>query len=475
MTYLETGVYRLSTLCRIHIRAGELEKYGQGFIRLNDTDDFLYLVDTPKLQAEIFAAKGLEAVDAYTEAFSNPDSETNIVDVLKKIGYDYNSNIKKISKGIVRIPRGNRFIASGLGEHFIPGSSIKGAIRTAVLYNTIQTGTFDLGNFVDNRIREYLAIRHPDDSDRQRREREHFKRSFADPLLKKFLQSLHPSEYYQNKDRNPEDNESFKDLFKAIKIKDATIARSRFAKTITNANDQGYTLKTLEGNEIQLPLDNIRKNLKGGGNLKRNEWIQINTFEERSGQQSVATFTKINEPPSIQFENILLATLDQNNQVIKGPNMQSECFRGETTIEISIDHEILESFKRSFDKAGVTLPFCDLKSLIPLCQNFAQAQWDAEKQFLATYANSGSVNLDEIKVFYDNNENKKRATLRVGWGTGMLGTTVSLLLDEPRRVQLRNQVISGGRHTSSAPAPRSRRFVLENGQPVYPLGWIELT
>ena len=486
MTYLETGVYRLSTLSPIHIRAaGDQEKYGQGFIRLNDTDDFLYVVDTPKLQAEIFASKGLNAVDVYTEAFSNPDSKTNIVDVLKQIGYDYESNIKKISKGIVRIPSGNRFIASGLGEHFIPGSSIKGAIKTAVLFNTICAGTFDLDHFVDNRIKEYLAIEHPNDPDKQRSEREIFKRNFAEPLLKKFIQSLQPSEYYQNKDRNPEDNESFKDLFKAIKIKDATIIDrsidlSRFAKTITSPDSNGCTLKTLAGSKIQLPSDKIFKYQKGGGRLRKNEWIQINTFEDRGGQQIVATFMKVNGPPIksgniLKSENILLTTLNKNNQVTKGPNMQSECFHDKTTIEISIDHEILESFKRSFDKAGVTLPFCDLKSLIQLCQNFAQAQWEAERQFLAKYGSSGSVNLDKIKLFYADDENKKRATLRVGWGTGMLGTTVSLLLNEPGRVQLRKHVISGGRHTSSAPAPRSRRFVLENGQPVYPLGWIELT
>ena len=486
MTYLETGVYRLSTLCPIHIRAGEPETYGQGFIRLNDTDDFLYVIDTPKLQAEIFTSKGLDAVDAYTEAFSNPDSETNIVDVLGKIRYDYKSNIKKISKGIVRIPSGNRFIASGLGEHFIPGSSIKGAIKTAVLFNTICAGTFDLDHFADNRIKEYLAIEHPSDPDKQRSEREIFKRNFAEPLLKEFLQSLPLREYDENKDRNPQDNESFKDLFKAIKIKDATIIDrsidlNRFAKTITSPDSNGCTLKTLAGSKIQLPSDKIFKyqKQKGGGRLRKNEWIQISTFEKGSGQRIVATFTQVNGPPIksgniLKSENILLTTLDKNNKVTKGPNMQCECFHDETTIEISIDHEILESFKRSFDKVGVTLPFCDLKSLIKLCQNFAQAQWDAERQFLATYAPNASVNLGKIKRFYADHENKKRATLRVGWGTGMLGTTVSLLLNEPRRVQLRKQVISGGRHTSSAPAPRSRRFVLENGQPVYPLGWIEL-
>ena len=46
-------------------------------------------------------------------------------------------------------------------------------------------------------------------------------------------------------------------------------------------------------------------------------------------------------------------------------------------IEISIDHEILESFTR----AGAKLPFSDILSLLQLCQKFAHAQWKQEKEF----------------------------------------------------------------------------------------------
>ena len=57
----------------------------------------------------------------------------------------------------------------------------------------------------------------------------------------------------------------------------------------------------------------------------------------------------------------------------------------------------------------------------------------------------------------------------------MLGTTVTLLLDDdPTRIALRNDVISDDGIPRTQTAPKSRRFVLENGQPIYPLGWIEL-
>ena len=158
MTYLETGVYRLSTLSPVHIRAGEPKLYGQGFIRLNNTDDFLYVVDPLKLQSEIFVL-GLDAVNTYTEVFSDLQPKMHIAQVLKRIGYDYRSNIEKISNGIVRLPSGNRFMRSGLEQHFIPGSSIKGAIKTAVLYDNVKTriaeGSLDLDAFVEKQIKQY--------------------------------------------------------------------------------------------------------------------------------------------------------------------------------------------------------------------------------------------------------------------------------------------------------------------------------
>ena len=398
MTYLETGVYNLSTLSPIHIQAGTPKLYGEGFIRLKSSDDFLYVVDTPKLQAEIFAFKGLDAVKMYTQEFSNPHSRTNITTVLRQIGYDYKSNIKKISKGIVRLPSGRRFMKSGLEKYYVPGSSIKGAIKTAVLYEIVQqriaAGNLDLNYFTNNQINQY----------KRNRNKKKFKESFAKKLMQDAFESIHPWERTQNREREEADKGPFTDIFRAIKVKDALIKES-------------------EG---------------------------------------------------VQFEDVIFTTLNRSNQIDKKRmrgNTSFECYEGQMIIEISIDHEILESFTR----AGAKLPFSDLLSLIQLCQKFAHAQWKEEKQFLATYGSSTGINLNKITAFYTDSGNEKRATLRVGWGTGMFGTTVSHLLDEPIRVDLRNKVISGGNHRRPKPAPKSRRFVAENGQPACPLGWINLT
>ena len=476
MTYLKTGVFRLSTLSPIHIQAGEPDVYGQGFIRLNSSDDFLYVVDIPKLQAEIFAFKGLEAVQTYTKVFSNPGSKTNITTVLKQIGYDYESNIEKISKGIVRLPGGHRFIRSGLGKHIVPGSSIKGAIKTAVLYHIVKeqidSNNLNLKQFVDDQITEYLDIQYPNDPKRQDIERNNFKRDFAKERLKDAFQSTRPWERTRNPQRNPEPPGPFTDIFRAIKVKDATITSidpSRFATVhkLSTPGRDGLTMKTLGGNEIYLPYKNVRT-------IKPKDCIRIDTFAKVGGEQIVATCTIVDKPSfsEVKFKDVLFTTLERNQVVEKdaGVNTRFECLYGETAIEISIDNDILESFTR----AGAQPPFTNLNDLIQLCKNFARAQWEDEKRFLQRYGNNEGINLDEIKAFYNDTENEQRATLRVGWGTGMLGTTISRLLDEGTRVKLRNEVISADENYRPKPAPKSRRFLLENGQPIYPLGWLEL-
>ena len=345
MTYLETGVYRLSTLSPVHIRAGEPKLYGQGFIRLNNTDDFLYVVDPLKLQSEIFAL-GLDAVNTYTEVFSDLQPKMHIVQVLKRIGYDYRSNIEKISNGIVRLPSGNRFMRSGLEQHFIPGSSIKGAIKTAVLYDNVKKrmaeGSLDLDAFVEKQIKQYQR-KHGERDKRKFRER------FAEDLLKDAFQSVHPKERSPNRRRREEADGQFKDIFRAIKVKDAMIEETsidlnRFAEVITHPSSQGATLKTLTGNEIQLPIHKIITN------LKRGDWIEIDTFEEKDGDQTVSTYVKVDEPTfsRVKFEDILFTTLSGKQIVEKnvGKNTRFECFSGRIPIEISIDRRDSEKFHK---------------------------------------------------------------------------------------------------------------------------------
>lgn len=473
MTYLETGVYTLKTLSPIHIRAGVMNSYGQGAIRLNNNDEFLYVIDPVKLQSEIYKHGGLEAVETYSEEFGNPNRNTNITAVLKKIDYNYRTNIKNISKGIVPLPSGNRFMRSGFGQNFIPGSSIKGAIKTAVLYKIVKdriaSNTNYLQNIVDNQTKECLDIPQHHERDRRR-----FKRTFAQQLLSEAFLTRHPREHQDNPKRNTNVSGPFKDIFKAIKVKDGILETgdpSRYAKPLklSTPGRSGYTLETLAGEEIYHPYNNMK------GNFPSTAWIHIDTYAEENGEKIVETYTIVDGPPQfaeVKFREILFTTLSGQNTLntIDVDDTRFECLQGDTTVEITIDHEILDSFKR----ANARIPFENLDTLMNLCQEFAQAQWEEEQKFLKNCHNTSKVNIDEIKKFYSEDTDQQQAKLRVGWGTGILGTTITLLLDEESRIALRNDVISDDGISRTQTAPKSRRFVLEKGQPICPLGWISL-
>jgi CRISPR-associated protein Csm5 len=244
-------------------------------------------------------------------------------------------------------------------------------------------------------------------------------------------------------------------------------------------------LENLEGTEIFLLFDDLFKNIKG--NLPVGSFVKIEALEEIDGKLFAKKFTKVDEikiptkaggvvSNKLEFCEVAVISLDGKQPYEKyrfgvrgNRDNRVQCFQGETTIEISLDHEILDSFQRG----GLKVPFSDLDSLISICKNFADAQWEEEQTYLTDDVISGSINLDSIKEFYE--KHKGEATLRVGWGTGMLGTTVALLLEDQRRKELRNKVISADQKNRPLPAPKSRRFVLENGKPIYPLGWVQLS
>lgn len=66
---------------------------------------------------------------------------------------------------------------------------------------------------------------------------------------------------------------------------------------------------------------------------------------------------------------------------------------------------------------------------------------------------------------------KEGANLRLGWGSGLLGTTLAMLLDEPLLQRLQNLLFTD---RNGAIAPKTRRVTVENNTPVKPLGWVRL-
>ena len=120
------------------------------------------------------------------------------------------------------------------------------------------------------------------------------------------------------------------------------------------------------------------------------------------------------------------------------------------------------------------IPFKNLDELLKLCQEFAQEQWDAEHDYWEiiqnNYHQSKRLDFNEVRQFYEANQSPYN--LRIGWATGMLGTTVNLCIDEELVERIRDTC---GINAPDFEAPKSRRSVIDpKGEIKFVPAWVKL-
>ena len=128
---------KLETLTSLHIGSGNMLQKDSDFVFGKDAEEqsVVYVINPRKVLALI----GEENVDAWTVAIENGRSTEDIVKLYapKASITDYSLHIidMKMSRPAQQI---KEFIRDGFDRPYIPGSSIKGAIRTAVLSSIAQ-------------------------------------------------------------------------------------------------------------------------------------------------------------------------------------------------------------------------------------------------------------------------------------------------------------------------------------------------
>jgi CRISPR type III-A-associated RAMP protein Csm5 len=124
---------KIETLTSIHIGSGEMLKYGYDFIEgiALDGQNVLGVICPRKMLKLI----GEDKIDAWVTAIDNGRTTDEIVKQYAPNAQinDYTSRIIIRWSPIKPTDTLKEFIHDGLGRPYIPGSSIKGAIRTAIL------------------------------------------------------------------------------------------------------------------------------------------------------------------------------------------------------------------------------------------------------------------------------------------------------------------------------------------------------
>lgn len=123
---------KIETLTSLHIGSGETLQYGSDFVCGNiDGNDFIGIIEPRRILSLI----GEEHISNWVSAIDRKESTDSIVKLYSpKSGIDcYSKRLILDWAGVKSTDTLKEFIHDGMGKPYIPGSSIKGAIRTAVL------------------------------------------------------------------------------------------------------------------------------------------------------------------------------------------------------------------------------------------------------------------------------------------------------------------------------------------------------
>lgn len=297
-------------------------------------------------------------------------------------------------------------IRNGMGLLFIPGSSIKGAIRTAIAYHLLkhadryQVPSLKRVSEIEKKLRERLG------------QLNQYQQKFLDDDL--FMDSLFSdfSLTYQDRDFNGKGPNT--DFLRSLKVTDS--------EPIIEGK-----ITTKKGQQIPVNLPVVA------------EVIISSRFPDYLAKYKASIYVEMVR------------------------NVQTE-------FTLTLDTEMVSWFKH---KQGMKLPFNTLDELLQICHEFTQEQWDYEHDYWENIENNSTAgrNLDfnYVREFYE--PEKCSYSLRLGWGSGMTGTTVNLLLKEELREEIRDTC---GLKAPGFEAPKSRRTVVNpNGEIRFVPGWVK--
>ncbi|MBW4615247.1 MAG: type III-A CRISPR-associated RAMP protein Csm5 [Desmonostoc vinosum HA7617-LM4] len=394
---------------------------GSSVSRLNpfeyvQTDKKVYLANQEAL-AKALIHKGGRFLDDYIQAI---EERQDISRLLKQaFGSDWWNTINANGEAVFpkdaisqkltseRITDLRPMIRTGMGQLFIPGSSIKGAIRTAIAYHLLkhaekyQVPSSKRVSEIEKTLRQRLG------------QLNQYQQKFLDDDL--FMENLFSEFRLIYQDRSFSGKGPNTDFLRALKVTDCEPL----------LEDK---IKTKKGQEIPINIPVIA------------EVIISSRFPDYLAKYKAPIYAEMVRNVHTQFT-------------------------------LTLDTEMLSWFKH---KQGMKLPFNNLDELLQICQEFTQEQWDYEHDYWQAIENNpraSNRNLDfnYIREFYE--PEKSPYSLRLGWGSGMTGTTVGLCFDDTLRAEIRDTC---GIKAPGFEAPKSRRTVMNpNGEIKFVPGWVK--
>jgi CRISPR-associated protein Csm5 len=288
----------------------------------------------------------------------------------------------------VRIERELRpCVRDAFSRPFLPGTSLKGAMRTAFLYKSLKGFTPDLRKeFLHDRVTDHL-----DEYDRDPRGKRGDRR-FQNNFKQRFSQKLDTNFFQRFTLREASEYDPHTDVFRCLRVTDSAPLLCDVAQV-----------------------------------------EEVKIYSARSSES----------PKDWSF---YVECLPAGNVI---------------DLELSVDEMVLAEFRKKNQKTWFETDFSVLEEMLrnPLqvWAEMGQDLWQGEAQFFAK-----EFGFSDVMP-----KSKGQPMVRVGWGGGLLATSVDMLLPDPLRQRLRNTLFD---ERDATPAPKSRRLI-QNGNERIPLGW----
>ncbi|NTW83689.1 MAG: type III-A CRISPR-associated RAMP protein Csm5 [Chlorobiaceae bacterium] len=401
----ETCDVTLTPISPIHISAGNPD-YGWGVVWL-EKQEKMFILDSDRFSQELIehnlfekyienVEEWIQLQDSEKEKQANPCLrflQNNKQHIFPNI--DIQTFVKGLSVAEITAPNSTRFIRNGEGFAYIPGSSIKGAIRTALVYamlkehmirtkndylnDTYLKNVFDGKQIVPNDTNSGFNIRKGMDKELLESVLEDFELTEKDDAKNSILFNR-PRPY----------NGSITNLMRAILVSDST------------------------------PIPHMQSNLV-------DEDVKI---------------IMLKNPDKYGDRDLNRQTLDyavnSNKKQCYEPNQKSAI-----TFKITIDHEILRSFFEATSDKKFQIIFQNISDIRKIINTFFTQVWENELLFYFDdlKIDEGSVEdklVGKILSFYDTNDSNTLSKINIGLGSGVLCKTLFISIKEEYRKKIRN-------------------------------------
>jgi CRISPR type III-A-associated RAMP protein Csm5 len=414
----------LTALSPIHVKGKDLD-YGQGFVRRDNYS--AYAIDHTKLGKYLLIKRKL---DAYLEEVDylisrrrfkefdfqtflqhhqlynvdNPETHRELIDA-------------GVFKGIVESTNDKQFIRDGLRRAFIPGSSIKGYIRVACIYDHFKNNSFKRWEDFEKEIRAFDCTL----TDRFRSV------SVTDSIVLD-IQKL----------KNEEVSIVSRNIKNEIVIPQAKAGEARVIEMFGKIKIEADKLYDVDEKMIK------KYSLKSG------DLILMYKLDSKQKIVIDLTLKEKHFNSESQTQKIISLNFKDTNEI--------ECFSGETEFDIILN------------KNHQNPPFSSIKQLLQVIDSFSRKIWALEAKYLSEITENID-SISNIKSFYS--QPLSNATARLGFGTGLISKTPDGILDELMLTSLVNAFFEPKKNPPHL-RPKSRRMITINNQAILPLGWVKL-